>query len=77
MQYIIKYQQNDKIQAIHNEISTRRYNYAIHNQIQTKRYNQCNSHKHINETIKSMQCTIKYQQNDKTNAIHSQTPTTQ
>ena len=62
MQHTIKYQQHDKTDAIHYQIST-------------KQQNPCNTRSNINKTIKPTHHTTKYQQNDKPDATHNQTST--
>ena len=62
MQHTIKYEQQDKTHATHNQTST-------------KRENPCNTQSNIDKTLEPMQHTTKYQRNDKTNAIHNQIST--
>ena len=77
MQPTITYHQNDEAHATHNHLPTQRSkNHATQRQIPTKRENPCNTQSSINNTIKPMHHTIKYQQNDNTHATHNQMQTT-
>ena len=68
----IKYEQNNKTHAKHNQISTKQQNPCNTQANTNKAIKPCYTQSNINKTIKPMQYTTKYQRSDKTHATHNQ-----
>ena len=71
----MKYQQNDKTHATHNQIPTTPENPCNSQSNTNNTIKPCNTQPNINKTMKPMQHTSKYQQNDQTHATHNQITT--